>query len=120
MLKALVNSLVNGERPLITVDDCRSYMLAWNGAFESFGLPAAVDSSAVIFEEGEQGPVRCVHDLHTLSEKACRTQQLFSEMNVPWSQPGRSIDLEGYDFFPSVNQVLMDVHSLNRKEEVVA
>ncbi|MGE4488713.1 MAG: Gfo/Idh/MocA family protein [Kiritimatiellales bacterium] len=119
MLKALADSLSRGERPLITVEECRPYMLAWNGAFESFGVPEAVDSSFVCCEEGEQGPVRCIQDLYSLCREACRTQQLFSEMGANWGRLGRMVELDKYDFFPSVNQVLMKTHSVIKNEEVV-
>ena len=119
MLKALVQSLGHDERPLITVEECRPYMLAWNGAFESFGIPAAVDDDAVCREDGEQGPVCCIRDLHSLCEEACRRQHLFSETEVSWGRAGHRIKLHGYDFFPSWNQLLMQTHSVSRNKEVV-
>lgn len=103
MLKGLVESLVNNERPLITVEECRPYMLAWNGAFESFGVPAAVPESVIVSEVNEMGPVRCIPGFLELAEKASREMKLFSELDVDWAVPGSSVDLQDYSEFPSKN-----------------
>ena len=108
MLKALVESLSNNERPLITVEECRSYMLAWNGAFESFGIPAAVPESIVSSEINEMGPVRCIPGFLKLAEQASREMKLFSELGVGWAQSGRSVDVTTYTDFPSVNELLKE------------
>ncbi|QHI68281.1 Gfo/Idh/MocA family protein [Tichowtungia aerotolerans] len=106
MLETLVKSLSNNERPLITVEECRSYMLAWNGAFESFGVPAAVPESAVSSEINEMGPVRCIPGFLNMAEQASREMKLFSELGVEWAEPGKQIDLTEYTAFPSENKAL--------------
>jgi len=108
MLEALVKSLSNNERPLITVEECRSYMLAWNGAFESFGTPAAIPESAISSEINEMGPVRCIPGFLELAEKASHEMKLFSELGVGWAQSGRSVDVTTYTDFPSVNELLKE------------
>src|SRR5690606_26373769 len=42
LLRSLAGSLTQNRKPLVTVEECRSYMLAWNGAFESFGVPKMI------------------------------------------------------------------------------
>lgn len=108
MLKAVSKKLANNERPLITVEECRPYMLVWNGAFESFGIPAMIDEDVIFTEETKYGTVRCVQDLQPLVEQASRQQRLFSETGVAWARAGASVELLGYDYFPSVNRVLME------------
>jgi predicted dehydrogenase len=106
MLKALVQSLSANERPLITVEECRPYMLAWNGAFESFGIPSAVPESAVSSEINEMGSVRCIPGFLEMAEKACRDMKLFSELDVGWAHSGRPVDVTTYTGFPSSNDAL--------------
>lgn len=118
MLKALAESLVCGKRPLITVEECRPYMLAWNGAFESFGIPMCIAENAVCTEEAEQGPTRCIRGIHTLIMEASRQQRLFSELGVDWAKQGTPVGLRGYDFFPSVNPVLQNRISDSCRETV--
>ena len=108
MLKAVAESLTNNERPLITVEECRPYMLAWNGAFESFGTPALIDADVVFTEETAQGTARCIRDVQFLCEQACARQSLFSEMGVAWARAGAPVKLSCYDHFPSVNHVLIE------------
>lgn len=106
MLDALVKSLGNNERPLITVEECRPFMLAWNGAFESFGVPAAISESAISSEINELGPVRCIPGFLELAEQASREMKLFSELGVEWAMPGKQVDLTEYTAFPSENKSL--------------
>lgn len=102
MLELLVKSLVENRRPLITVEECRPYMLAWNGAFESFGVPVDVPESAVSSEITEMGPVRFIPGFLKMAERACREMKLFSELGVDWAQPGISTSLLQYASFPSL------------------
>ena len=101
MLESLVSSLSRQERPLITVEECRSYMLAWNGAFESFGIPAAIPDSAIVSEINEMGPVRCIPGFLSMAEQACGEMKLFSELGTEWARSGSRINLTNYMEFPS-------------------
>ena len=106
MLRAVVKQLANHERPLITVEECRPYMLTWNGAFESFGAPEGLAADFVSLEATEQGTACCIRDLQTLSELACARHNLFSELGVEWAKTGVPINLNGYNRFPSINRTL--------------
>ena len=105
MIKSVCSALLRNERPMITVEECRPYMLAWNGAFESAGQPKAI---AFDRRESEHGTMRVIDGIKALGQKACREQRLLSEMDVDWAAPGAPVDLSGYGRFPSVNPVLMD------------
>jgi predicted dehydrogenase len=106
MLRLIIDDLVKGNRPLITVEECRPYVLAWNGAFESFGVPAAVPESAVSAEINETGPVRCIPGFFQMAEQACRDMKLFSELGVEWARSGDPVDVTDYKTFPSRNDSL--------------
>jgi hypothetical protein len=103
MLKSLAEGLSDNGRPLITVEECRPYMLAWNGAFESFGVPSAAPVSR---ETGEQGPVRCLPGFRELAEHASSKMKLLSELGVEWAKSGTPMDLTRYNQFPSRNKSL--------------
>ncbi|MEA2069087.1 MAG: Gfo/Idh/MocA family oxidoreductase, partial [Verrucomicrobiota bacterium] len=105
MIKSVCRALLRHERPMITVEECRPYMLAWNGAFESAGQPAAI---AFDRKESEHGTMRVIDGIKELSQKAFREQQTFSELGIDWAMPGAPVDLSGYGHFPSLNPVLMD------------
>jgi len=108
MIKAVARKLLAGERPLVTVEECRPYMLAWNGAFESAGTPHPIAQGALGKKETEFGSTRFVPGIGKLSQEAVRGQCLFSELGVEWAVPGMPVDLSGYGRFPSVNPVLME------------
>lgn len=106
MLEAIADKLVLGERPLITVEECRPYMLAWNGAFESFGAPVGIGEDFISMGESEFGAVRCIRDMPALIGQACRQQRLFSELGVEWARRGAPIAMANYKRFPSINEEL--------------
>jgi predicted dehydrogenase len=108
MLKVLIDALIKNERPLITVEECRPYMLALNGAFESSGMPINI-SNTVEVQTTDQGPVRCIKGLSALITKAFGEQCLFSEIGAVWAKPGTPVELSGYDFFPSINTDLLEI-----------
>ena len=107
MLKATAQRLANNQRPLITVEECRPYMLAWNGAFESFGIPSGIGADALYTIETVHGTTCCIQDIQTLCELACVRKSLFSELGVDWAKAGTLVDLDGYSRFPSVHRALV-------------
>lgn len=115
MLKTVCRALLSREPPLITVEECRPYMLAWNGAFESAGRPTAV---AFGRKETEHGTIRFIHGFDLLSERVFERQQLFSELGVEWARAGVPVNLVGYSHFPSFNPVFKD-RELNRQVAAV-
>ena len=91
---------------MITVDECRPYMLALNGAFESAGRPAAV-AGGMGKKETKHGTVRYSDGIEERSLRVIQRQQFFSELGGKWAEPGISVDLNGYSRFPSVNMELI-------------
>lgn len=100
MLESNLRKLAKNERPTITVEECRPYMLAWNGAFDSFGPPAAIGKEFFQSLETEYGTVRHIPGIQPLAEQACAEHRLFSELGAPWARPGKVLDLAGYHHFP--------------------
>ena len=107
MLRSFIESLTAGERPLITVEEGRPYMLAWNGAFESAGIPSFVGGEHIVHTETADGGLRAIPELDQLFAQALKAQCLFSDLNVGWAEPSRSVDLSDYSFFPSVHRGLI-------------
>ena len=106
MIGEVVRKLERNERPMITVEECRPYVLAWNGAFESAGVPASITDFSR--KETAQGIARIIPGIESLSEQAVRQQKLFSELGVAWGAPGRVVDLSEYWKFPSIHAKMME------------
>ena len=117
MLQSIVHSLSLNERPLITVEECRPYMLAWNGAFESFGVPSAVPSAFIKNEVVNEIPFCCIEGLAELSRTAAANGQLFSEAGATWATPGRIVNMKNYNRFPSFNTDLLALAGCSRSDE---
>ncbi len=105
MIEAIIRKLLRNERPMITVEECRPYMLAWNGAFESAQRPVAVPFSK---KEIEAGIMRFIPGIGELGQKAVKEQSLFSELGVEWAVAGTPVDLTEYTHFPSINPEWID------------
>ncbi len=116
MLASNLRKLAQNERPLITVEECRPYMLAWNGAFDSFGAPAAIGEESSRRIETEYGTVRCIPGIQAVAEQACAEHRLFSELGAPWAKPGKVVDLSEYRHFPSMNPALIDMVEKNPRQ----
>ena len=106
MFGEVVRKLERNERPMITVEECRPYVLAWNGAFESAGVPSEI--GAFDMKETAQGIARIIPGIEALSEQAVRQQKLLSELGVEWGVPGRVADLSEYWKFPSIHAEMME------------
>ena len=109
MIRAVARKLLDNKRPPVTVEECRPYMLAWNGAFESAGLPHPVAECFFDRKECEFGTMRFIPGIDALSQRAVREQRLFSELGVEWARAGTAVGLSGYGHFPSLNRALMDL-----------
>jgi len=109
MLKSLAQSLVKNEKPIITVEECRSYVTSWNGAFESFGAPVCLPKEAVDLFGSASRTVRCIRGIEELVQQACREEKLFFELGVNWACSGVEVDLTEYNRFPSNCETFIDM-----------
>ncbi len=76
MLESVIGKLAGNERPLITVEECRPFVLAWNGAIESFGAPVGIEANSIHVSETEGKSARCIRDIRTLAKQMCAEQRL--------------------------------------------
>lgn len=117
MLKDFSVNLSEGSRPKITVEECRPFLLAWNGAFESAGIPTEIPEAVILrahSPEGKNrfvngGAVRTLPEIDQLSSQALAGQTLFSELGVEWAVSGELIDLSKYEFFPAISVPLVEI-----------
>jgi len=108
MLSSMIRS-INGEPPLITVEECRPFMLAWNGAFESAGIPSAIGAEFMTIEQRGQSTFRCIKDIAGHVRKMAGEGLMFSEAGIPWASPGQLVDMRNYTHFPSLNYGLIEL-----------
>ncbi len=103
MLQSMIQSLSRGERPLVTVEECLPFMKAWNGAFESCGLPTSIGKNDLDVKEEGGEKTRLIRGLDALCKSAFTDGKLFSELGTEWSAEALEIDLAEYDRFPSIH-----------------
>lgn len=96
----ILKCLDSGERPLVTIEDCRNHVLTTNGAYESARaikpIPAQFLGSSVDKKGEEYVEIKGINDLIEKSGDACK---MFSEMNVPWAVKTPEFNLAGYKKF---------------------
>jgi predicted dehydrogenase len=96
-LPLCLENVRTGSRPLCGIAAATAQTRAMNGAQES--TPIISLPQELIRDEGERGWVEGLTEIML----ACYEQNLLpSELgSVPWAQPGRVVDLRGYDYFPT-------------------
>jgi hypothetical protein len=101
MLNIIFDALEKSAPQPFDLAACRSYMLAWNGAFESNGLPKNIaDKFKKIVEINGKNFI--VPDgIGEKIETASREGKLFSEVGVAWASPSRVFQCAGYHHFPT-------------------
>lgn len=109
MIRSMIQSLRENQRPLITVEECRSYVLVWNGAFESAGIPAAIKPGFIKKEELDGKNFYCIPGMDRAIQEMVSANRLFSEVGVPWGVPGKVIEMDQYTHFPSVSSELIEM-----------
>lgn len=100
MLSELADSY-QGLKPFAaTLETCRPFTLAVNGAFESCGRPHAIDKKYI--EKFEQGDTvkTVIKGIDHVLQVAHAHGRLFSEMGIGWSVRSEKFDLTGYNKFP--------------------
>ncbi len=74
-----------------------------NGAHDSsevHAIPAQFVTREPVKNAVEKSVKTVVTELDEIIERAFNEEKLFSEIGVPWAQPGRIVSLENYTFFP--------------------
>jgi len=115
MLRSTIHSLKSGERPLITVEECRPFVLAWNGAFESAGIPAAIDAEFTAVKKQNGNTFRYIKNIGGSVRQMAENGTLFSAAAIPWAKPGRIVDMRNYTHFPSLNYELIELEQIESR-----
>jgi predicted dehydrogenase len=110
MLKDLAKRYTAKQPYLVSLDTCRPFVLAVNGAFESCGQnPYALDKKYLTYSyeiESENETVKTViNDIDTIIKKAHDQGKLFSELGVKWAKKGKRINLKSYKKFPTFAKI---------------
>lgn len=89
----------------VSLETCRPFTLAVNGAFESCGYPHAIDKKYLSCHEQSDlmgDTVKTViKDIDHVLRVAHENGKLFSEVGTPWAKKSSNFDLRGYKKFPT-------------------
>src|SRR5690606_205534 len=93
--------VIKGEESklLSSIEDCRSFMLASNGAFESSGRIFHIPDKYIIMKEENGTIATYIKDIEKIIKKASQSGKLFSELPVEWAVRTKPFSLEGYKEF---------------------
>jgi predicted dehydrogenase len=100
MLTTIADAIDRGERQPVDLEVCRPFMLAWNGAFESNGLPREILPAMKKTQVQNGQTFTTAKGLGESMEAASLAGQLFSEAGISWAAPTPVFDLVGYSRFP--------------------
>jgi predicted dehydrogenase len=88
----------------VSLETCRPFTLAVNGAFESCGYPHSIDKKYLSFHEQSDSNgdtiKTVIKDIDHVLRVAHENGQLFSEVGAPWAKKSASFDLRDYKKFP--------------------
>ncbi|GAF69868.1 unnamed protein product, partial [marine sediment metagenome] len=101
----MVEAVRSGVAVDCPVEAAMAQTLCVNGAHESMPQIAPLPREAIRVDEDDSDPLVWVDGLGDILEACCDRGVLPSELDdVAWSRPGRTVDLRGYEFFPSAER----------------
>jgi predicted dehydrogenase len=100
MLTTIANCIDSGERQPVDLMASRPFMLAWNGAFESNGLPRDILPAMKKTHVQKGQTFIAVDGLAESMKAASLAGKLFSEVGIPWAAHSPVFNLSGYSRFP--------------------
>jgi predicted dehydrogenase len=100
MAEAVVARLTDRQAFICTTESAGFHTLAINGLHESSPIHAVPPELVERIEEGDDRRI-VVKGLERIMDDAFSEGKLFSELGVPWAQPGCEVDLLQYRSFPS-------------------
>ena len=103
MLERLASDYENGRPYLCSLEMCRPFTLAVNGAFESSRFTHGIDKKYIrrFDKDGETKTV--VAGLQNLLQQAYQQGRVLSEMGAPWAVRTEPFDVTDYRVFPSAD-----------------
>jgi predicted dehydrogenase len=100
MLEQLADSYENRKPYAGSLELCRPFTLAVNGAFESSRGTHGVDSKYIRRFEYKDSIKTMVYELDNLMYSAFEQGKLLSEVDAPWAVKTEPFELAGYTKFP--------------------
>jgi predicted dehydrogenase len=105
MLNKLAQCYEDGRRYPVTIETCRPFTLAVNGAFDSCGLPHSIPPQYLTnFEQNEpngDSVKTVINDIDSTLKIAHENGKLFSEVGAAWAKKSNVFNLNGYNVFPA-------------------
>lgn len=106
MLKNLAECYIAQKPYLISLETCRPFMLAVNGAFESCGgNPLGINEKFLTYsketEPGGETVKTVINDIDRTLKEANEKGKLFSEVGAGWAKKSKKIELKDYRKFPA-------------------
>ncbi len=99
MLEKLADGFEQGGNYAATVETCRPFTLAVNGAFESCGRPVGIPEQYISHVEQGDDVKTIIKNLDHILEQAHLEGRLFSEINVEWAAKSKVFTLANYKEF---------------------
>ncbi len=101
MLERLVSDYEDDKPYLSSLEICRPFTLAVNGAFESSRLTHGIDTKYVHRLDADSEIKTIVEGLDGLMQQAYEQGKVLSELDAPWAVETEPFDVTGYRSFPS-------------------
>ncbi|HZJ82745.1 MAG TPA: Gfo/Idh/MocA family oxidoreductase [Clostridia bacterium] len=100
MFLNMVEAITNEQIKLnSSIEDCVSFVLASNGAFESCGRTIKIPEEHLIIEPEGDTITTLIKDLDRIFHRAISEGKLFSEIGVEWAVKTKPFPMEGYSDF---------------------
>jgi len=88
------------ERPYCTPSNCRNFVVAINGAYESSKTISPIPEEYVEEFETEGGKFKTeVENIEEIMDEAFRKRKLLSDLDLEWARPTDSVNVENYKRF---------------------
>ncbi len=94
--------VLNGEQEELLgyLPTTRPFLMAANGAFASAGRVVSVPADYTVKEHLEDGQIStCIPNIAEVLTAAFNSGKLLSESGIPWAQPTKEVELNGFDSF---------------------
>lgn len=85
------------KRLFSSIEDCRSFLLAANGAFTSSGSVHKIPDEALDVVPAADSEYVHVRRIGDYIQQASEQGKLFSELSAGWGVPSRKVDMSGYE-----------------------
>jgi hypothetical protein len=102
MLRRLAADFEQGNPFPGDLEVCRPFVLAVNTAYESSGKVHPIQADYVQRLPKDDTMATVIDGIEQAIRQCDEQGKLFSELNLPWAVPTRTLDTSGYTHFPSL------------------